>query len=603
MKFDDLISILDVKRRNDHDYRCKCPAHNGTSDDSLSISPGDDGVALLYCHAGCSYDEIVAALGLGKVTNMRQPAKIGKSARKPDKPKERPAKIIKTYDYTDENGKLLFQKVRLEPKSFRVRVPDENGRWRWSIGDTRRVLYNLPALIMAETVFVVEGEKDADRLGELGIVATCNFDGASKGNQSPKWDDSYNSYFAGKTVYIIPDYDEPGDAHAKHIARSIKPYAKFVKIVDLPDQDHGGDVSDWLDRGGTFEQLMNLCQQGNAPPMSVWKIYNMGMAYEDRSPTRYLVDGIVPIPSVNIWFGSPGSKKSLILTDLGIVCAAGKNWLPGGNNAGIATQQCKVLWIDTDNGGDVMQERVAAFGRAHGVSDGFYYVTMPDPWLFVSDIGSQLDLETTIQNLGVELIIIDNLGNITGDIDENSAQMVKVMSPLRRIADKLNVAIIVIHHQRKSGSSGGRAGDALRGHSVIEAALDFAILVATDEGSDITTIRCTKARRFRFEDLRAQFEYEHFPNTKDLQKAWWTVPTVRRGDNPVKDAIIEILVVNKKMTQERLLDAVYDFLDRKYGKPKIRSWIKEMTDVTNEIAIEKGKYNANLLMLRDDFSF
>jgi putative DNA primase/helicase len=599
MKFDDIISRLNVKQRNDHDYRCKCPAHNGTSDDSLSISPGENGIALLYCHAGCTYDEITAALGIERVTagaNGSQPIPTaGKLAERPTK--EKPGKIIATYDYTDESGKLLYQKVRLEPKSFRVRVPDGKGGWRWSIGDTRRVLYNLPALLMVDTVFVVEGEKDVDRLGELGIVATCNFDGASKGNQSPKWDESYNPYFEGKTVYIIPDYDEPGDAHAKHIAKSIQSYARQVLIVDLPDQDLGQDVSDWLDRGGDFEQLMELCSRGSDPPASVWKIHSMDMAYQERPPTRYLVDGIVPIPSVNVWFGAPGSKKSLILTDLGVVCAAGKEWLPGGSG-GVQTQQCKVLWIDTDNGGDVMQERVAAFGRAHGVTDGFHYVTMPDPWLFISDITSQLDLETTIENLGVELVIIDNLGNITGDIDENSAQMVKIMSPLRRIADKLNIAIIVVHHQRKGGSNGGRAGDALRGHSVIEAALDFAILVATDEQSDITTIRCTKARRFRFDDLRAQFEYEHFPGTRDLKEAWWTVPTIKRGQNDIKDTIIDILETNEEMTQERLIDVVYDFLDRKYGKPKIRGWVTEMANKTDEIVVRPGKYNAKLLSLK-----
>ena len=36
-----------------------------------------------------------------------------------------------------------------------------------------------PEVLAADTVFVVEGEKDADNLAALGLVATCNTGGAS----------------------------------------------------------------------------------------------------------------------------------------------------------------------------------------------------------------------------------------------------------------------------------------------------------------------------------------------------------------------------------------------------------------------------------------
>src|SRR5262249_14374341 len=51
-----------------------------------------------------------------------------------------PAKgrVVTAYDYTDENGELLYQVVRLEPKDFRQRRPGGKGGWIWSLGDTRR---------------------------------------------------------------------------------------------------------------------------------------------------------------------------------------------------------------------------------------------------------------------------------------------------------------------------------------------------------------------------------------------------------------------------------------------------------------------------------
>jgi hypothetical protein len=90
----------------------------------------------------------------------------------------------KEYSYADESGMLLYQVIRLEPKDFRQRRPDGNGGWIWSLGGTRRVLYRLPrlrsAIERAETIYIVEGEKDADALGEFGLTATTNAGGANK---------------------------------------------------------------------------------------------------------------------------------------------------------------------------------------------------------------------------------------------------------------------------------------------------------------------------------------------------------------------------------------------------------------------------------------
>ena len=91
--------------------------------------------------------------------------------------------IVAAYDYCDEHGDLLFQVCRFEPKTFHQRRPDGKGGWIWNVKGRRRVPYRLPELIAAPAdciVFVVEGEKDADRLASLGFVATCNPGGAGK---------------------------------------------------------------------------------------------------------------------------------------------------------------------------------------------------------------------------------------------------------------------------------------------------------------------------------------------------------------------------------------------------------------------------------------
>lgn len=597
MQFNDIINTLHPKQRSQNDWRCKCPAHNGTSDDSLSIAEGEDGVALLYCHAGCEYKDIVAAIG---VKEPAAPVSIPTAGELSPRTKKEKPKITAVYQYTDEAGSLLFEKVRLEPKSFRVRRPDGKGGYIWNIGDTRRVIYNLPAVIESDTVYVVEGEKDADRLINSGLVATCNFDGASKASQKQKWLPEYNEFFAGKTVYILPDNDEPGWEHAKHIKSQLYDIAKSIDIIEPPDLPQAGDVSDWLDSDHTIDDLISLCQQPK-PIQHKWNIKSLQDAYAELKPTEYIIDPILPRRSLNVWFGAPGSLKSMILMDMAFSIRAGGQFIPGAQSEMLCTPS-NILWIDLDNGDDVLKERFSAMGRARNIPEsdpGFHYVSMPKPWLFVADINSQMDLKMAIQELNVDLIIIDNLGTITGDIEENSAQMVRIMAPLREIATDTDTAIILIHHQRKGGANGNRAGDSLRGHSVIEASLDYAVLVSADDKSGIVNVRCTKARRFRFDDFKAQYSFEHKPGTNDLDLAWFSAPAIKRGTNEIYDTILLVLEATGKMTQERLREAVYDMLDKRYSKAKITSWLKEMSDVLGVLNIEKGPHNAKIISMKD----
>ena len=189
----------------------------------------------------------------------------------PDAPRVRAPKgaVEVCYDYTDEDRKPLFQAVRLtNPKSFRQRHLDENGEWQWNLSGVRRVLYKLPDLIAANpaaTVYIVEGEKDVNRLQSIGAVATTSPMGALK------WRNDYASFLCGRTVVVIPDNDPPnvekpaesyvGQKHALMVAESLYRNGVRVKVLELPGLPPKGDVSDWLDTGGTFDLLEVLARQ------------------------------------------------------------------------------------------------------------------------------------------------------------------------------------------------------------------------------------------------------------------------------------------------------------------------------------------------------
>jgi hypothetical protein len=253
--FDTLRRLPGFNSCGQNEFEAKCPVHEDKKA-SLSIGIGDDGRILLHCHAGCSTDSILQALGLtAKDLFQASPCNgNGHSERR----------IDAVYDYTDENGRLSYQVVRLLPKDFRQRQPDGNGGWKWSIKGIKPRPYNLRDLLQADYVFVVEGEKDVEALRRIGITGTCNSGGAGK------WPGELNQYFRiNQHITIIPDNDEPGRKHAEIVACNLFGKVTSVKVLYLPGLPEKGDVSDWLSGKDPIRAAEELCKLSDAAPE--WK--------------------------------------------------------------------------------------------------------------------------------------------------------------------------------------------------------------------------------------------------------------------------------------------------------------------------------------------
>jgi hypothetical protein len=245
-RIDEIHGALEARGCRTRDRKTwTCPAHDDTRA-SLSVTEGADGRVLLKCHAGCSIEQILAVLG--KTTADLFPTK-------------REARIVATYDYTDETGALLYQVVRFDPKDFRQRRPDGKGGWSWKLGDTRRVPYRLRELRAAidagDAVYIVEGEKDADAIHLAGCVATCNSGGAGK------WTDAHAEALRGATdVRIVSDTDAPGRKHAEAVRASI---ARVLGVIArILEPTSGKDAYDHLAAGLGLEDLRPL--QAETPP-------------------------------------------------------------------------------------------------------------------------------------------------------------------------------------------------------------------------------------------------------------------------------------------------------------------------------------------------
>jgi len=245
-RFPDIAGNLRNIRPNGSDWTARCPAHDDDHN-SLSLSIANDGKLLLYCHAGCSTKSVL------QVLNIDYPALYPKLPITTHPGRRQ--RIVAIYDYRDERGDLLYQSVRYDPKDFRFRVPKGDGDWTWKLNGLTRVLYRLQELLAAdpsEPILIVEGEKDVDHLRAIGFVSTTNAGGAGK------WRNEYSESLRGRQVVILPDNDDPGRRHALGVAQALHGIAASIKILDLPTLPPKGDVSDWIEAGGSADALRRL---------------------------------------------------------------------------------------------------------------------------------------------------------------------------------------------------------------------------------------------------------------------------------------------------------------------------------------------------------
>ena len=226
-------------------YLAQCPVHDDRTP-SLAIK-AVAGKVLLHCHTGCRAADIVEAFGLS-----------WSDVSPPPERRDEPPGAVASYYYNSADGTVLYRKNRTAAKRFWFEHPVGAG-WEKGRG-AEAELYNLVALLQAVrdemTVWIVEGEKDANAAIALGLVATCNDDGAAQPGDRSKWRSQYARHFKDARVRIVADRDKAGIAHAQAIMDSLTGVAESVEIL-LPAVDRDkADLSDHLNAGFTIDELV-----------------------------------------------------------------------------------------------------------------------------------------------------------------------------------------------------------------------------------------------------------------------------------------------------------------------------------------------------------
>lgn len=472
MNLETLLTQLDGVSPTTTGYLARCPAHVDRRA-SLSVGEGTDGKLLVKCFAGCETEQVVQALG-------RSMKDLFADTGGPD-PEPR---IVKTYDYRDETGTLLYQVVRWEPKDFRPRRPDGQGGWVRNLNGVKRVPYRLNDLVKAKpkVLYVVEGEKDVDRLWNLGLPATCNASGAGK--WSEEYGDLLVKLLGAVKVVILADNDEPGSKHALQVARSFWNKAEAVKLLlALPGVPAKGDVSDFLVTHSkedltalvkatptlTLEELERLegtHKQKSSDSERGLPLTRLGdLLAEPEEDVSWLVEERLPSGGLSIMAAKPKAGKSTTARCLALAVAQGKDWL------GFRTHQGPVFYLALEEKRAEVRRHFEAMGATG--DDPLYVFIEPSPADGLAQLRKAAEMHKPV------LIVVDPLFRFVRVKDGNDyAQVTQALEPLLTLARQTGSHVLLVHHSSKKGSGDG---DGILGSTAIFGSVDTALLLKRSE--------------------------------------------------------------------------------------------------------------------------
>lgn len=250
--FNDILSKLPgAKQSGDHwTAPCPLPGHK-TPAGHLSMKDAGD-KALLTCQGGRhNYRDYCQAWGFDSLTYSRDG----------NGPEPRQKTLVATFSYEYEKGKEAYQIRRFDlgngSKTFEA-WHKKDGKYVPGMGEHKPILYHLPEIpdwiATGKRIYLPEGELKVDLIISRGGAATTSPFGVGRN----KWRPEDSKTLAGAEGIVLPDNDKPGCDFAQDKAASLYGSAKSVKVLDLPGLPEKGDIIDWFNAGGTFEQLEQL---------------------------------------------------------------------------------------------------------------------------------------------------------------------------------------------------------------------------------------------------------------------------------------------------------------------------------------------------------
>ncbi len=378
------------------------------------------------------------------------------------------------YPYSDRAGDLVFEVIRYRQpngkKTFRQRRPGPRGEWIYDLDGVRRILYRLPDLDNAganEPVWIVEGEKDADTLAALGLIATTGAQGAEAAGRRHWEEGLYTPDLIGKHVRIIPDNDPTGQFFARLVARALHGKAASVRIVTLPGLHPKGDVSDWLDIGNLAADLAGLAEaapdfeptEEDPDDLNPERDATAADLIAANAGTRWLWEGWIPVSVLTLLTAEPSTGKTRFGLDLTKRIANGTTWPDGKPVVLPEGMTNRVLWIPADHQHSELSDAPATFG--FNAKCLVLNSTLADIYSG-TDLQTEeqiADLENRIKRVRPAMVLIDTVTNTSDLKSQDTSDAKRQYKPLQEIAKRTGVAIVCVTHLNVAGKTLGRRAD------------------------------------------------------------------------------------------------------------------------------------------------
>jgi DNA-binding transcriptional ArsR family regulator len=482
-KLDEILrSLHSVRQQANGSWVARCPAHPDENP-SLHIRLTNDRV-LLHCFAGCTTEQICAALGI-ELRDLflndgdgNQESRFGLTLEDFAKAKRLDVEFLSRHHVkqSEWRGKpavaFVYRDADGDYWAIRYRIAITGDRFRWEAGaSAKRLLYG--AWLLREwrqrnvqSVLLVEGESDALTLWQAGIPAVGVPGAESLTDQNAKLLDGFN----------VVLWREPDNGGETLLERAHALFGNRLRIVTPPDgikdaselwlrivSQHSNEADAEVEFRETVQRLMaaasdvSVCRYIKVSDSPTDEdAVDLGLVPEPE-PMDWVVDGIVPARFVTNLYADSGHGKSFVVLHLALCCLTGSPF------CGKAVKPGRVLFLDWELNEQTTAQRWYAVCRGGGFASavrGLLYKSMTEPIVKAYNHIRQL----VVKHKPV-LVVIDSLGKALGSDPLDPKAVIQTYHAL----DQLGVAVFVVDHQPKSVgeavySSLREYGSAYKGH-------------------------------------------------------------------------------------------------------------------------------------------
>lgn len=239
--------------------------------------------------------------------------------------------------------------------------------------------------------------------------------------------------------------------------------------VDLYEKGRYSEIVELISKAGAF---------GRSGVESPKTFSAKDLSKMEFKEPQWLVPGILP-EGVSLLVGRPKMGKSYLILETAIALSNGGFAL---GNEGLRCPEKGVLYVSLEDIDRRLQTRIRELAGAEGFSENLHLATS---WPKL-DQGGLEQLETWLdENPSVEVVVIDTWMRIRGRASKHANAYesdVLLMEPLKTMADRRGISVILVHHSRKA--SADDPIDEISGSTGLSGSVDGIILLRRDKGGN-----------------------------------------------------------------------------------------------------------------------